>query len=391
MTFIGYPSGLSPMPTNQATPIQSLAQFCFVVVVAVALPAWWCRILDHPENIIPESRSESQFDARNEVSKLRTTNPKWILIGNSMLNTRIDNKPLSEVSGWPARKLARGGSQSALWFLFLKEIVVASGARPALVTVFFRDTDLTWPDLRIEGNNEDLIAELRGPEQPEWQQVLANRGSSASGVTAWIAGQFDTLFPAKFLNVNARRQMQERALRATRIGTRANSSVRRIELNDRFSLSHLRHDLGGDLPASTASNDTTADGNVVDPGFYEDGPVLFDASPDASFLPHIVKLAHDHGIQLHFHRIKRRPTTSNTRPDTLPLQTYMKDMRAWLEKNGCSFTDETDDARLTLDMYADGDHIADTDAIQKRYLDNFWERVAPIVKQAQQSQRKESN
>ena len=94
----------------------------------------------------------------------------------------------------------------------------------------------------------------------------------------------------------------------TRVGTDVNGSIRRIQLNERFDLKHLRHDLGGDRAAAggTSQSEESA-GQVVDPGFYEDGPAVFDPSPDVSFLPHLVSLCKQHNIQLHFHRIKRRP------------------------------------------------------------------------------------
>ena len=30
-------------------------------------------------------------------------------------------------------------------------------------------------------------------------------------------------------------------------------------------------------------------------------------------------------------------------------------------------------------MYADGDHISEEDAVQQRYMQNFWERVGPVI------------
>jgi len=374
--------------------LRSLGQLALLAIVAVAVPAGLCRVLDKPGNIIDDGAEASQFNPGTELKTMRKGKPSWVLIGNSMLNSRIDNRELTDTSGWKTRKVAKGGSQSALWFLFLKNIVIESGARPGLISVFFRDTDLTWPDFRVEGNNEGLNAELGGPDDPVWQQVLVKRRESTEGFPGRIRDALHNLFPDKDLRPNARRQMQDRALRFTRIGTKTRGSGRRIELNERFSLAHLRHDLGGDFASASGTQSARTvmvDGEAVDPTFYEDGPHTFDPSPTASFLPHIIALAKAHGSQLHFHRVKRRPLTNNTRPDDPVLKRYMTDLHAYLTANGCLFTDESQDARLTLDMYADGDHISANEAIQKRYLANFWERIGPVIKPLRQETTKPSN
>ncbi len=368
---------MAPPPLNRSTSIARLVAF---LVVAVLLPAGLCRLFDYPANAIEEGAASKDFDVAAEKKNLLRSSAEWVLIGNSMLNTRIDHKSLTEISHVKARKVSRGGSQSALWFLFLKNVIVDSGAKPTIVTIFFRDTDLTWPDVRVEGLNRPVIDLLNGRSQPEWEQVFSKKGGKSQDLLPVLGSFLEGLFPATHLRLNARRQIQNRSFRLTRIGTKDNGSIRRIQLNDRFDLSHLRHDLGGDLAsAETASSSSSADGQVVDPGFYEDGPVVFDPSPDVSFLPHIIAVAKQHQITLHFHRIKRRPLENHTRPDNAALSSYITALSHYLEKEGCLLTDESIDSALTLDMYADGDHISANAAIQSNYLQNFWTRVRPIV------------
>jgi hypothetical protein len=299
-----------------------------------------------------------------------------------MLFTRISAPALEEISGAKVGLLTRGGSQSALWFLFFKNVLLSSKARPRLVTVFFRESDLTWADFRVKGGNERAIADLDGPGQPEWNQVLGKREESQGNPSERLAGILRRVFPTSDLRPMAQRQIQERAFRFTRIGTRANSSVRRAELNERFSLAHLRVDLGLDATPKGGEQGgevASAAGEVIDPGFYEDGPAVFDPSPDASFLPHLIELARANQIQLHFHRVKRRPASNHLRPDGPRLQAYMRDLAAYVRAQGCLFTDESSDASLTLDMYVDGDHISSKAKMQERYLANFWERVQPVI------------
>ena len=117
--------------------------------------------------------------------------------------------------------------------------------------------------------------------------------------------------------------------------------------------------------------------DVADPGMYDTGPQTFDPAPDASFLPHMIDVARKAGFRLHFHRIKRRPGPDGRRPDGRLIETYMAGLRTFVEGRGCAFTDETGDPSLTLDMYADGDHISRES--RAAYMENFWRRVQPVL------------
>jgi len=371
--------------------MRSVAQLLLMLALAVTLPAMLCRKLDFPDNLAGDAATNG-LDTAKQIAKLQENSTDWVLVGNSMLNTRLDSAPLEGLSGSKVNKIAKGGTQSAVWFLIFKNVILKSEVQPQLVTIFFRDLDLTWADFRVKGFNERFITDLDGPAQPEFQQVLGAR-ESEEGLPGRLTGTLKQIFPASDLRPMARRQMQERAFRATGIGIKANSSVRRAELNERFSLAHLRHDLGLDFAASgggTSAAVIKVDGEVIDPGFYEDGPAVFDPSPDASFLPHLIALAKTNGIQLHFHRIKRRPARNHTRPDNPQLATYISDLGRYLKAEGCLFTDESADVRLTLEMYVDGDHISSKESMQARYLENFWERVGPIVQPILQNTRSEA-
>jgi len=166
------------MPEKNGTP-QALAQLLVLLVVALGVPSLLCHWQDSP--VVGLNHQNTEFSVQREELALRRAKAEWVLVGNSMVNTRIDNDRLSEISGIAAHKLAKGGTQSAVWFLFLKNILAKSQQQPKWVTVFFRETDLTWPDYRIDDVNEDIIAMLSGPKEPEWKQVITARQTSGSG------------------------------------------------------------------------------------------------------------------------------------------------------------------------------------------------------------------
>ena len=49
---------------------------------------------------------------------------------------------------------------------------------------------------------------------------------------------------------------------------------------------------------------------------------------------------------------------------------------AWAEANGACFHDDTGDPEMTLDLYEDGDHVAD----RRRYTEIFRKRFDPLFR-----------
>ena len=362
-----------------ATARSGITQLITVAAIAVAIPALLLR-LGQPEagEAFPVG---DRLDPAVELGRLNRVKSDWVIVGNSMVNSRIDQRYLEEISGREVRRLAEGGTQSAIWFLILKQIIIKADTKPEWVTLFFRDTDLTWADFRTTGVNEDLILALQGPAQPEWQQVLVRRNEA--GFIATVSHSLQWLLPTQDALKAGRRSLQDAAFTLTQMPGSWQKSVRRQELNERFGLAHLRHDLGSDSQTAAKPGGGAAGhaepADVPDPGMYENGPVAFDPSPDTSFLPHIIALAKQHGIKLHFHRVKRRPLANHTRPDPGLLTAYLADLKTFLEQNNAVLTDESQDPTLTLDMYADGDHIASDAPMQHRYADNFWARVKTVI------------
>ena len=357
-------------------------QMLMVPIMALLVCGTFCRLNNVPSH--EWLNREAGIHPPAERKRLANDKPEWVLVGNSMLNSRLDEEQLSEFTGIKARRVYLPASQSAVWFLILKQVVAASEAKPKFVSVFFRNMDLSWPDFRIRNQMQrESILVMEGPQQPEWLQVLGTRTGGEEGVVGSVRDRLDWLLPSRFLNINTRQSWQNRALRATRIGTRMNSTQRREEMNDRFGMAHLRHDLASDLDSS--DNGDPAQDEVEAIGtYYNQASKKFDPSPNASFLPHMIALAKAHGWKMHFHRVKQRPFPDGTpQVDPPEVVTYMADLQAYLESQGCILTDEANDGSLTLDMYADGDHIQEAPAVRKQYLENFWKRVGPAMMGAQ--------
>jgi len=351
---------------------RAVAQLATLAGAGVGLPVALGHLWPRPEEL-NEVSNRPDFDPAAERQALAGKSLGWMLIGNSMLNSRLHPPHLAAISGWTTRKIGLGGTQSAIWWLFFKNILIASGARPLWVTVFFRESDLTWPDFRVEGSNAALIQQLKNPQEPEWDQVMAGRTTPPNHAAATVE---------KICGVDgygdwARRKVQDWSFALTALNG-VKRGARRLELNELFSLDQLRQDLGDDGGGRTARDQPATPGDdaaaaLPDPGMYARAPTVFDPSPTASFLPHFLALAAQHDIRLHFHRVKRRPNAAGLRPDLPVFRRYLDDLRHYLLSHGCAYSDESPDPELNLEWYRDGDHI--DKPRRQEFAAKFWSLV----------------
>jgi hypothetical protein len=223
-------------------------------------------------------------DAASGKALLQEDKPEWVLVGNSMLNTRVEQYYLEEICGHPAYKLSVSGSKSAMWYLMMKLIVVDSGVKPKLVTVVFRDRDLTWPELRM---NQDaaMIERMKGRELPEWDVVMADY-DAAIGLpyVQFIKGvetDIQVLLPGTKLREWARGKMQKIAFNLSSFGGTMDYPERRAELNDILSMDHQR----ATGARATKSNESDDAQKVKRQALEKVVPLVFDpASEAAQFL-----------------------------------------------------------------------------------------------------------
>ena len=117
---------------------------------------------------------QAVFDT-DRVPDLRRLNPGYVVIGDSMAGSRIDERRLGELSGRPVAPLLQPGSGSAFWYLALKNRVIASGIKPRAVFIFFRDTNLTDVMFRLDQTfrwSLDMVADER---EADLNRVVASR------------------------------------------------------------------------------------------------------------------------------------------------------------------------------------------------------------------------
>ena len=292
--------------------------------------------------------------AAHRIPQLQRLNPGWVVIGDSMAGTRIDERRLAELAGRPVAPLLQAGSGPVFWYLALKNWVIASAIKPRAVFIFFRDTNLTNLMFRLD-------------EQFRWSldYVVADREDEVDAlVTAWTSGPWYRVHDAvdAAYQSDRARWLMEPAFTMwparVMVPSRRQRTAFLSDLNARFGLEHLR-------PMDAADIQTA-----------EDREANFDRDVHRSVLPLMLRDARQAGLTLCFVRVQRRPVGERPPPQSRGMRRYIGDLRAYIEANGGVFRDDTGDPALTLDMYADGDHIARE--ARRRYTDIFFYRLRPL-------------
>jgi hypothetical protein len=290
------------------------------------------------------------------IDELRVVNPRWVFIGDSMLGTRIDPSYLRRLDGnAPVSLLYYAATGPAWWYLAFKNQLVASGVKPRMTFVFFRDTNLTDTLFRLDGHYGNALDEVATDSEPELDRLIAAR---RKGRWYWVHRAVDAVYQADVAT-----SWMEPAVRRwwVRWNDPLPGAVEHFEwtLDQTFSVDSIRYDVGADLAQS----------EVADvPDFHRDLPF--------SVLPLIVDLSRQHGLPVCFVRVQRRPEQDGPPEQSPALRRYVADFKAWAEENGALFHDDTGDPEMTLDLYEDGDHVAD----RRRYTDIFRKRLDALFR-----------
>jgi len=298
-------------------------------------------------------RERRPFDAGPREAITRQ-NPGYVVIGDSMAGSRIEPPLLGRLTGQTVFPLFLAGSGSAWWYLALKNWVIASGSHPRRTFIFFRDTNLTDPFFRAEGQYRwslDLVAHDR---EDEVNAVLGRRGV---GPLYRVRAAVDRVY-----EVSEARDWIEPAVNDApgrlMFAYRRPRETFMTQLNERFGLTHLRQMDNADLQAN------------------EDREADFDRFVNDSLLPLMLRDAAGANVPLCFVRVQRRPEGGRPPAQTPAMRRYIEKLRAYLEAHGAMFHDDTGDPQLTLDMYEDGDHLSHDGRF--RYTQLFYARLRPL-------------
>lgn len=292
-----------------------------------------------PFLIKPNSMLTKEPDRLLLIKKLEQIQPDYIFIGNSMLRTRIDINHFNKITGSNCYKIQHNGVMSAFWYLIIKNVVSVSRINPKCVFILFRDTHLTQPTYRVDGEYKLLIDKYRSSDESVLDNIISRNKGTKDKLKTLISNHFYPFLSQH--NRTNRKKISNIATRLTNFVSRGSpQKFTKFHVNNIFEIENFR-------PVAT-------DGENV--GDYKSNH-NFEEMSDTSFLPHLIDIANKNSIKLTFVRVQRRPNSQAGPSQDLDLKQYINELKIYLENSGCGYYDFTDDPRITLELYGAGDHI----------------------------------
>ncbi|MET0794960.1 MAG: hypothetical protein ABW061_25800 [Polyangiaceae bacterium] len=323
-----------------------LSAFACLALFAVLGVAVLCRALP--------DRPREPFD-RQRLNELTALQPEFVLLGNSMVGTRFEENALRRLLR-PRRIAVLGlaGSRSATWYLALKNLVIASGARPRVIQ-FFRDTELTEPRVHALGADHVRLEVVSAEDDALVEGKLT---PPLLEPVSWLAWQLDRVIPARRLRGESAGVAEAFGLFTSNVFWQGvDESARKHQINQLFAIAQLRG----------AAEPTDAGIEAAIPRFSE---VLA-----ASLLPDFCSLAEAHGISLSFVRVRTRTAAEGER-ESASSRRYVGELEQYVRKRGAEFYDMHDASWERAGLFGSGDHI--DGRFRRRYTALFVEHMAQI-------------
>ncbi len=351
------------------------------VIATVVGGIWLASILpaDPPEKdnaviegvgAVPiEQRPLAPFDLAAERARLQKAAPDHIIIGDSMLWTRLGlnaDEHLNPLSGQRFYFITRSGLSPAGCYLVVKNIIAKSGLRPHTITVIYRDFLLTMPTYRTSGRYRPVLASLTdGPDPLLSEHMRRSWDTHWNTPARWLAYQLrgdDGWLAFTQQSSAVQRSVQNLAMRLQADGSREKRALRSL-LDERFTLAHLRQDLAADMGEDDEGAASAEDLSVTSA---------------TSFVPAMAAAADALGSRLIFYRVKRRPKEARGfRPQSPSALDYAQRLHSALDQLKCRYFDETPDLTLKPDQYSDGDHLKETE--RAGYASYFFTNLRPLL------------
>jgi hypothetical protein len=276
--------------------------------------------------------------AQTHINGIAEQRPELILLGDSIVEENVDTPALSGLLGRKVYTMSFGGSASALWYLALKNNILAAPYPPAQLVIVFRDTILTAPGYRVQGKFSTALDNLATPEDTlAVQLAYLNRMNPLEK----FAERYFPLYDFG-LTVHAVADMHIYLL--PRLLLRCGNRCVDTALLNVFNFRNAA------LPKSDSAVD--AEENLL----YARAALDFNRRVGDSFLPQIIRLCRENNIQLIFVRAKTfRFSSPSAEPPA--LREYLRALEDYLMQNGVLYVDINADPRVTREDYLDRFHV----------------------------------
>jgi hypothetical protein len=322
--------------------MRSFVRYLLLLALTLAaLTVYLPRRYDAPYPRQPGPAFDNAVRVRHTLA-IEGTRAQVVLVGDSVLAHGIDPEALSASLGEPAYAVAVPGSTSAIWYLILKNIVLEAGDKPAYFIIVFRDTILTLPDYHVNGGyvaeidqwataREDFLLEhaylnFMNPIE-KWALAYFPLYSSRQQMTTTIEYYARNRIPSLFLA--CKRDCLDRVL----------ASVYHVD----------------NVEAQFREDALVADEDIL----FTRQAMNFDSQIGQSFLPEIIRLARENGVQLILVH-ERTLLFPSAQAEPKALREYKQKLSAYLDANDVTLLDFSYDPRLPESYFEDPLHMNET-------------------------------
>lgn len=318
--------------------MKSFLRFLVILIAALALVN--AAIVTAGRASFP-AQAGPRFDAQVDMTHrdgVDASQPQIVLLGDSMVEENVDVDALSAALGQTVYRVSYPGASSALWYLSIKNNIAAAAHPPQTLIILFRDSVLTTPTYRVGGKFDSAIDTLAGTDETVLlQRAYLNRMNPLER----FARQY---LPLYVIGPRVQTAIEDpvRIQPARALLGCGNRCVDKAHL----AIFNFR------TIAPPAANDPIAKEESI---LYDARALDFSAQVDESFLPEIVRLCRERGIQLIF--VRGKTISFVDLPKPRGLDAYMLELQTYLTTNGASFADLERDARLGASDYIDRFHV----------------------------------
>ena len=282
---------------------------------------------------------------------LDSLQPDLVLLGNSIVEENLDMDMIAGQTGLTSYRMAFGGSASALWYLALKNNIVTASHHPRYLVIMFRDSEMTAPGYHAQGKSFAALDKLASPAD----RIVIERAYLRTMNPLEMAAE--TYFPMygfrNFFRNTMDGHMYALPYLALQCGRRCTDgamlNVFNFKNNAAPNLVQVPLEPGEDL-------------------LYSPEGLDFDARVGDSFLPDILRLCRENGIQLIMVRAKSARFPSAAR-EPRGLDGYLSKFAAYVTANGARYLDISADTRVSLEDFIDAYHVQPQ--AQARYTQMF--------------------
>ncbi len=273
----------------------------------------------------------------NHLTYIEENQPQIVLLGDSTLVLGVDSNALAEQTGKSVYNIGIPGSASALWYLMLKNDIAEASYKPEYVVVVFRNTILTAPGYRVHGSYFKLVDEYATRNEPEFIQKSFINSMNPLEIAA------EKHLPLYVFRSDLRSGIDAniRYFAPPLFGCDENCID--FALGEIFS--------GADLEPKALVDAVGAAESLL----YTDEQMNFDAQVENSYLPDMIRIAHENNIKLVFVRIKVKSKFEDLRGH----EEYLNSLSQYLKDQNAYLLDYGSDPRITDDLLRDPLHLTE--------------------------------